>query len=60
MNWFRRLTRKRQLEAELEKELQDHIARQQAAYMDQRVPEAEALRKARLQFGGCHCSSNAF
>lgn len=52
MNWFRRLTRKRQLEAELEKELQDHIARQQAAYMDQRVPEAEALRKARLQFGG--------
>ncbi len=52
MNWLSRLFRKRQLEAELAKELQDHLERQISDYRRSGLTEEKARRKALLTFGG--------
>ncbi|HEY7306399.1 MAG TPA: ABC transporter permease [Bryobacteraceae bacterium] len=52
MNWFRRVSQKRRLEVQLQKELQEHLERQTSDYMSSGVGEEEARRKARLGFGG--------
>lgn len=52
MNWLGRLLNRRRLDAELAKELDDHVNRQTAAYLEQGFTEEEARRKARLSFGG--------
>ncbi len=52
MNWFQRLTKKQQLEAELAKEMDDHFERQVSGYRLSGLSEDEARRKARLVFGG--------
>lgn len=52
MNWFRRVFQKKRQEAQLQKELQEHLERQVADYMRFGLREAEARRKARLTFGG--------
>jgi predicted permease len=52
MNWLRRLVEKKRLEMQLQTELQDHLERQAADYLRDGLSEAEALRHARLKFGG--------
>ncbi|MGI9075209.1 MAG: ADOP family duplicated permease [Bryobacteraceae bacterium] len=52
MNWLGRLVKKRQLENELAKELQDHLERQVSDYRQSGLTEEEARRKALLAFGG--------
>ena len=52
MNWWGRLTRRRTLERQLDAELRDHLERLVADYRSQGLPEAEARRRARLEFGG--------
>jgi predicted permease len=52
MSWFRRLTGKRRLELELEKELRDHIERQTSDYCRFGLTPEEANRLANLTFGG--------
>ena len=52
MNWFQRIIRKQQMEADLDKEMRDHIERQVSDYKRSGLPEEDALRKARLSFGG--------
>ncbi len=52
MNWLGRLFRKRQLESEVARELQDHIERQVSDYRQSGLTEPEARRKALLAFGG--------
>ncbi len=52
MNWFRRVLQKKRQEAQLQKELQEHLERQAADYMRSGMSEADARRKARLMFGG--------
>lgn len=52
MNWFQRLTKKQQLEADLAKEMEDHFQRQVSDYRRAGLNEEEARRKARLNFGG--------
>ncbi|HEX4808893.1 MAG TPA: ABC transporter permease [Bryobacteraceae bacterium] len=52
MNWLHRLFKKRQLETELAKELQDHLERQVSDYRQSGLTEEEARRKAFLTFGG--------
>jgi putative ABC transport system permease protein len=52
MNWVARLLNKRRLEAELRRELEYHIQRQIDDYKEEGLTEAEARRRARLQFGG--------
>lgn len=52
MTWVSRLFKKRRLEAEMRKELEYHVQRQIDEYMETGLTEAEAGRKARLEFGG--------
>lgn len=52
MNWLQRLIRKRQLEADLEKEIQDHLDRQISDYRQAGLTQEAARRKALLTFGG--------
>jgi predicted permease len=52
MNWFRRVLQKSRQEAQLQKELQEHLERQTADYMCSGMNEAEARRNARVSFGG--------
>jgi putative ABC transport system permease protein len=52
MTWLGRLLSKRRLEAELRNELDYHLQRQVADYVEAGLTEEEARRKARLQFGG--------
>ena len=52
MTWIGRLLSKRRLEAEMRKELEYHVQRQMDEYQDAGLTEAEARRKARLEFGG--------
>ena len=52
MSWRRRLRRRDRLEAELDRELRDHVERQVADHLRAGLPEDEARRRARLEFGG--------
>jgi len=52
VTWLGRLLRGRRLERELDAELSDHLARQVADYVAAGVSEADARRRARLEFGG--------
>ena len=52
MSWWRRLRHRDRLEGELDRELRDHVERQVAEHLRSGVPEDEARRRARLEFGG--------
>jgi predicted permease len=52
MNWWGRLTRRDALERQLDAELRDHFERLVADHRVHGWPEAEARRRARLEFGG--------
>ncbi|HZO08963.1 MAG TPA: ABC transporter permease, partial [Myxococcota bacterium] len=52
MSWLGRLLRGGRMERELDRELRDHIERQTADYVAGGMSEAEARRRARLEFGG--------
>jgi predicted permease len=52
MNWWQRLFRSRQLEQELDKELQFHVDRQTADNRSAGMSEQDARRTTRLAFGG--------
>ncbi|HWB95162.1 MAG TPA: ABC transporter permease [Bryobacteraceae bacterium] len=52
MNWWNRLWKKEELERKLDRELRFHFERQVAASMQDGMSEAEARRRARLEFGG--------
>jgi predicted permease len=52
MTWLERLFRRRRVEAQLDRELRDHIERQVAEQVAAGRPEAEARRRTRLEFGG--------
>ena len=52
MKWFGRLLHKRQLDVELEKELEFHVDRQTADNVRRGLTEEEARREARVRFGG--------
>lgn len=52
MTWVSRLFKKRRLEAEMRKELEYHVQRQIDEYKETGLTEAEAGRKALLEFGG--------
>lgn len=52
MRWWRRLLRRRALEAELNAELQDHIERQVTDLVRSGLNEGEARRQAAALFGG--------
>jgi predicted permease len=52
MNWFQRLIRSRQMETQLDKELRFHIETQIAEKIAAGMPESEARRVTRLEFGG--------
>jgi len=52
VSWWRRLRSRDRLEGELEAELRDHVERQVADHVRAGLPEREARRRARLDFGG--------
>ncbi len=55
MSWrlpLPRLRRRDRAEAELDAELRDHVKRQAADYVRAGMPDREARRRARLEFGG--------
>ena len=52
MNWFWRLFSRKRMDIELDKELRFHIEAQVADKIRSGVPENEARRLARLEFGG--------
>lgn len=52
MSWLRRLFTRKQMEAELEKELRFHIESQVADKVRSGIPEREARRLTRINFGG--------
>jgi predicted permease len=52
MTWWQRLVRGRQLERQLDAELRDHLQRQIADYVSEGLSEADARRRAVLEFGG--------
>ena len=52
MSWWRRLRRRDRLEAELDRELRDHVERQVADHVRAGMSPREARRRARLDFGG--------
>jgi putative ABC transport system permease protein len=52
VSWLGRLLRGGRMERELDRELRDHIERQTADYVAGGMSEAEARRRARLEFGG--------
>jgi predicted permease len=52
MSWWQRLLRRRLLERQLDAELRDHLQRQTADYVAAGLSQAEARRRAILEFGG--------
>jgi hypothetical protein len=52
MTWLARLFRRARLDAQLDAELRDHLERLAADYIRAGMPEHEARRRARLDFGG--------
>jgi predicted permease len=52
MNWWRRLRHDDDLEMHLDAELRDHLERQAVDYIAQGMSDADARRRARLEFGG--------
>ena len=52
MSWWRRLRHRDRLEGELDRELRDHLERQVAQHVRTGLPQDEARRRARLEFGG--------
>jgi predicted permease len=52
MSWFARLFSRKQLETDLEKELCFHFETQVAEKMQSGIPESEARRLTRMEFGG--------
>jgi predicted permease len=52
MSWLTRLLRRGRLERQLDAELRDHLERQVADYVRDGMSEADARRRARLEFGG--------
>ena len=52
MTWLGRLLRRSRLEKELDAELRDHLERQVADYASAGMTEAEARRRALVEFGG--------
>jgi hypothetical protein len=52
VTWWRRLIGRGALEADLDRELRDHLERQVADFMRDGVSESEARRRAALMFGG--------
>ncbi|MYN67657.1 MAG: ABC transporter permease [Acidobacteria bacterium] len=52
MSWWRRLRDRDGLEDRLDAELRDHVERQVADHVRTGMPETEARRRARLDFGG--------
>ena len=52
MSWWRRLRHRDRLEGELDRELRDHVERQVADHVRAGLPEDEARRRARIEFGG--------
>ncbi len=52
MNWWQRLSRRRQMEEELDNEVQFHIEQQAADLMTQGIDPENARRQARLVLGG--------
>ena len=52
MSWWRRLRHRDRLDGELDLELRDHVERQVADHVRAGLPEDEARRRARLEFGG--------
>ncbi len=49
---FRALFRRRSMDAELDAELRGHVERQVEKYVRSGLPPADAVRRARLEFGG--------
>lgn len=52
MSWLRRLFARNHLESDMEKELRFHLETQVAEKMRSGIPESEARRLTRLEFGG--------
>src|ERR1700691_5004949 len=52
MSWLRRLISREKMESDLDKELRFHFEAQVADKMRSGIPESEALRLTRLEFGG--------
>ena len=52
MSWWNRLRNRDRLDGELDHELRDHVERQVAHHVRAGLPEDEARRRARLEFGG--------
>lgn len=52
MTWWRRVINRNRLEDQLDSELRDHFERLVAEYRRQGDADAEARRRARLEFGG--------
>ena len=52
MSWLTRLFARKRLETDLEKELRFHFDTQVAEKMRSGIPEGEARRLTRLEFGG--------
>lgn len=52
MSWWRRLRHRDRLDGELDRELRDHVERQVAEHVRAGLPEDEARRRARVEFGG--------
>jgi hypothetical protein len=52
MNWWQRLRNRRVLEERLDNELRFHFDRMVAERVRQGIPEDDALRTVRLEFGG--------
>jgi predicted permease len=52
MNWWKRLSRRRQMEAQLEKELTFHLEQHTSQLIGRGIPPDEARRQARLALGG--------
>ena len=52
MNWWQRLRSRGRLEDELDAELRFHFDQLVADYMAEGLPERDALRRARQEFGG--------
>jgi putative ABC transport system permease protein len=52
MNWWKRLSRRTQMEAQLEKELSFHLEQHTSQLIGHGIPPDEARRQARLALGG--------
>ena len=52
MSWWKRLSRRTQMEAQLEKELSFHLEQHTSQLIERGIPPDEARRRARLALGG--------